>query len=165
MKENGFTLIELIVVIVILGILATTVAPKYIDLEADAHTATLQAIKASMEGATALVHGKSLVKGNHKLKDTNPNATVNIGDAIDDGNGVGELVVNYGYPVAYEDDWLRLIDFDSSIYGFESTTDGQTVIIYLIKNGKPTGPSDSCITYFTQSSGESVKPEINTNSC
>ena len=41
-KQEGFTLIELIVVIVILGILAVTAAPKFIDLQGDARASALQ---------------------------------------------------------------------------------------------------------------------------
>ena len=60
-KQEGFTLIELIVVIVILGILAVTAAPKFIDLQGDARASTLQGLAGAMKGAATLVHGKALV--------------------------------------------------------------------------------------------------------
>ena len=65
-NNGGFTLIELIVVIVILGILAVTAAPKFVDLQSDARLATLNGMKAAINSAVSLTYGKSLVKGVEK---------------------------------------------------------------------------------------------------
>ena len=55
MQSKGFTLIELVVVIVILGILAVVAAPKFINLQDDANQATMQAMKGAISSANSLV--------------------------------------------------------------------------------------------------------------
>ena len=61
--QQGFTLIELVVVIVILGILAVTAAPKFIDLTSDAREAAMDGVKGSIESAVSLAQSKALIEG------------------------------------------------------------------------------------------------------
>lgn len=48
-KSSGFTLIELVVVIVILGILAATAAPKFMDLQKDARISALNGLMGALK--------------------------------------------------------------------------------------------------------------------
>ncbi|MFC6441202.1 type II secretion system protein [Bowmanella sp. JS7-9] len=58
-QQKGFTLIELIVVIVILGILAVTAAPRFIDVQSDARASTVQALKGAIQSAGQMVYAKA----------------------------------------------------------------------------------------------------------
>jgi MSHA pilin protein MshA len=81
-KQKGFTLIELIVVIIVLGILAAFIIPRFGELDKEARSAVVYGMEGSVRGAAALIHGVALAR--------NATTTVNI-----EGENIG---LTNGYP-------------------------------------------------------------------
>jgi MSHA pilin protein MshA len=63
LKARGFTLIELVVVITILGILAAFAIPKFISLDTQARVATVNALAGSVRSAAALARSLEMANG------------------------------------------------------------------------------------------------------
>jgi prepilin-type N-terminal cleavage/methylation domain-containing protein len=65
-SERGFTLVELLCVIVVLGIVASVAVPRIIDLRSDANKATIEGLAGAIRSADGIFASYSLVKGSNK---------------------------------------------------------------------------------------------------
>lgn len=83
-SQSGFTLIELVVVIVLLGILGVTALGKFQDLSGKAEQAALEGIAAELTGAATINYASSL------LTSTAGDFALNIGDTVA-GNGAADM--------------------------------------------------------------------------
>jgi MSHA pilin protein MshA len=89
--QGGFTLIELVVVMVILGILAAFAIPRFARMDGSARAATARALEGGLRSAAAMTHGMWLAAGNAP-----PTVQVEGGAA-----GVTAVAMNaFGYPTA-----------------------------------------------------------------
>ncbi len=134
-RQIGFTFIELIVVIVIVGILAVTAVPRFIDLQQDARISTLEGVKAALQGGSQLVYAKSAIAGTQREAD----------DSVTVSGGPVSTV--FGYPSADDAvaDSALYVDLSDGDFTVAATNADGTFTISL--NGG--GTTGNCWVLYT----------------
>ncbi|HIF9482224.1 type II secretion system protein [Photobacterium damselae] len=136
-KMVGFTLIELVVVIVILGILAVTAAPKFLGLQVDARNAALKGLEGTLKSALGVGYSKMAILGveNSQYATNRPINGKETGMFSVDMSIIGcpknstpTCVFRYGYPYGP-------YTFERMVENIHRTQHGNNWVVFYQHNG------------------------------
>ncbi|MBA6309763.1 type II secretion system protein [Colwellia sp. MB3u-64] len=133
---------ELVIVIVILGILAATAAPKFIDLTGDAKASVIKGVKGALNSAVDLAHAKALVAG--KISAAAAGQAISVGSS--------NILLNYGWPT--KESIASLIAIDSDIVTSTSTTS------ITFTHANATDGTECLVTYTNTVTNSETRPTI-----